>query len=106
MRLGIYLGLISFVIGFLGTLAGLEWFFIRVAEADTRWWEFLHFGINAILISVFCGLGLACASALLVNLIYRKQIVFHCPYCGKPLKAVGIYCDCSEAQAFRQKCKQ
>jgi len=102
LRQTIYTGLIAFVVGFVAVLATLGWLVASFVAPDGRWWDILHASLNAILISVFGGLCFAAGSVCLLSRFHYWRGVYRCPYCGRPLKGIGILCDCPEAQVLKR----
>jgi hypothetical protein len=98
-----WVGLFAFIIGFLGMLALLEWVLLRFVEPGTHWWEILHYSVNAIIISVvFGGGGFAVLSVKVLSWYHYKRGVYRCRFCGRPLKGIGVPCECPEAQILRK----
>jgi len=98
----IFVGLISFVVGFVVTLAALAWLMMRFGIADEHWGTILHLSIIAFLISlVLGGLGFAAISMQLLSRYHFWCGVYRRPYCDRPLKGIGILCVCPEAQALK-----
>lgn len=102
LRQTIYVGLIAFIVGFVGVLALLGWLIASFVAPDSRWWDILHVSSGAILFSVFGGLCFAAGSIWVLNRVHYRRGAFRCPYCGGPLKGVGILCSCPEAQALKR----
>ena len=98
----VYAGLIAFVVGFFVTLAALEWLMVRLVDPDTRRWQILHFSISAIIISGVGGLALAAGTACALSWFHYWRGVHRCRFCGRPLKGVGVLCDCPQAQAMKK----
>jgi cytochrome c biogenesis protein CcdA len=98
LRQMIYLGLLSFVLGFVAVLAIIGWLVAHFVAPDGRWWDILHASVNAILISFFGGLCFAAATTTVLSRVHYRRGVHRCPYCSKPLKGIGISCDCPEIQ--------
>jgi hypothetical protein len=71
LRRLVYVGFASFFIGFFGALAVLEWLMLRYIEPDTRWWEILHFAVNAILMACVVGLAFTTAAVCLPDWLHR-----------------------------------
>jgi hypothetical protein len=100
LRRELYAGLIAFVVGFVGVLAALGWLIARVVAPDARWWDILHVSINAILFSLLGGGCCAAAAMWALDRVHHWRGIYRCPYCDKPLKGIGIPCDCPEVQAL------
>jgi hypothetical protein len=102
-RREIYVALVAFVLGFIIVLAALGWLIVRFVTPEARWWEVLHTSVNAILISVvFGGMGFAALSLWVLTRYEYRRGFYRCRFCDRPLKGVGIPCDCPEAQALRR----
>jgi hypothetical protein len=100
-RREIVVALIAFVVGFVVMLATLAWVIVRFVTPEARWWDVLHTSINAILISVvFGGLGSAALSSWVLSRYHYRHGFYRCRFCDRPLKGVGVPCDCPEAQAL------
>ena len=99
----IYVGLGAFVVGFFVVLATLGLLIAHFVAPNGRWWDILHVSIGTILISVvFGGLGFAAVSVCLLSRLHYWRGIYRCRFCDRPLKGVGIPCDCPEAQALRR----
>jgi hypothetical protein len=102
MRREILVAFIAFVLGFVVTLVTLGWLIVHFVTPEAHWWDVLHTSINALLISVvFGGLGSAALSVWALSQYHYRRGFHRCRFCDRPLKGVGILCDCPEAQALR-----
>ena len=102
LRRIIYVGIISFIIGFILVYAVLAWLIVHFIDKDTRWWNILHCAINAILISVFGGLCFALGSVWILDWFHYRCGVYRCQFCGRPLKSMRDFCDCPQAQSLKR----
>src|SRR3974390_2727014 len=91
-------GAVSFFVGFFAVFALIAWLIAHFIVPGDRWWEILHAGVNAILISVLGGLCFAFVTTSVLSKIQYMRGVYRCPHCGKPLKRAAIPCDCPEAK--------
>lgn len=102
MRRGIIGALIAFVVGFVVTLAALAWLIVQFVTPEARWWDVLHTSLSALLISVVLGgLGSAALASWALGRYHYRRGFYRCRFCDRPLKGIGIPCDCPEAQALR-----
>ena len=102
LRQMIFLGLAAFATAFVVTflLLGLAaLFFLRPDTGEIM--EILHVGINLTIVSFIVGLALAAATVSLLSRRNFRRALYRCPYCDKPLKGIGILCDCPQAQALK-----
>ena len=103
MRREIYVALIAFVVGFVVMLAALAWVIVRFVTPEARWWDVLHTSINAIMISVvFGGLGSAALAGWAMSRYHYRRGFYRCRFCDRPLKAVGVLCDCPDAETLKR----
>jgi len=94
---------LAFILGFIIARAAIARLTVQYIAPDARWWDVLHTSINAILISfVFGGLGAAALSLWAMSRYHYRRGFYRCHFCNKPLKGVGVPCDCPEAQALRK----
>src|SRR5262245_59786034 len=102
MRREIIASLIAFAVGFVAMLLTWAWVIVRFVTPGARWWEVLHTSVNAILISIVLGgLGSAVLAGWLLSRYHYRRGFYRCRFSDRPLKGVGIPCDCPEAQALR-----
>jgi hypothetical protein len=104
LRREVYAGLIAFVVGFVGTLVVLELLIVRFVAG---WWDVLHACLEALLIAVLGGLGLAVGAVCALSWVHHRLGIYRCLFCGKPLKCAGIICDCRREfiAQYDQKCR-
>ena len=98
-RLEIYASLVAFVVGFFGMLALWGWLIVRFVMPEVRWWDVVHTSVSAIMISfVFGGMGLAALTMWILSRYHYKRGVYRCNFCGRPLRGIGITCECRAAE--------
>ena len=98
----IYVGLISFVVGFVGMLSLLSWVIVRFVVPESRWWHVLHMSIESIMLSIVVGgLGFMALSVSLLNWYHYKRGFYRCRFCGKALKSFRIACGCPKSEAWK-----
>jgi hypothetical protein len=100
MRQLIVMGFLAFLAGMAGLLILVGWLMWRFVEPDTPWHQLLHIAIYGLIFSVLGGMALAAGAMSLVSRRHHRQGVHRCVYCGRPLKGIGIPCDCPEVQAL------
>jgi hypothetical protein len=93
LRREVYAALLAFVVGFVGTLVAVGWLIVRFV-ASGGWWDILHACLEALLIAVLGGLGLAAGAVCALSWVHHRLGIYRCLFCGKPLKGAGIICDC------------
>jgi hypothetical protein len=93
LRREFYAGLAAFVVGFVVTLGVLGWLIVRFVGSD-GWWDVLHACLEALLIAVLGGLGLAVGVVCTLSWFHHRRGVYRCLFCGQPLKRAGAICDC------------
>jgi hypothetical protein len=99
----IIVGIISYLIGFIGMLAVVGWLMNFSTIKEGSWKAMLHVGPVAIICSlVFGGLSFAAVSMGLLRRHHFRHGVHHCPYCDRPLKGTLMRCGCPGAQASRR----
>lgn len=102
MRRETRIGLTAFFIGFIGMLVTLGWLIVHFVVPETRWWEIVHTGFNAIMISfVFGGMGLSALSLSLVSWYHFRRGIYHCLFCGRTLRSINDHCDCRQHPSER-----
>jgi hypothetical protein len=100
LRQLVVVGLLSFLVGMAGVLVLVGWLMWHFVEPDTPWHQLLHIAISGLIISVFGGMALAVATMWSLNWWHYRQGVYRCVHCGRPLKGIGIPCDCPGIQAL------
>jgi hypothetical protein len=95
-------GISTFLLGFVAVLLLLGWLIAHFVAPAARWWDVLHSGFNAIVISFVAALALTAGALWLLNQIHYRRGAYTCPYCGRPQRGFAITCDCSDAQAFQR----
>jgi hypothetical protein len=92
--------LISFILGFVGMVAGLLWL-QHALDGGRFWsWELIIGAPHTVLLGVFGGLGLCATVCGVLNWWHFRKGCFRCPYCGCPLPGIGKSCSCPQAQAL------
>jgi hypothetical protein len=102
LRQLIIVGLLAFFVGMAGVLFLTAWLMWSFVEPDTPWHELLHFSIHGLIFSVFGGLALAAGAVSLLSWWHFRRGMHRCVHCGRPLKGIGVPCDCPEGQALRR----
>ena len=100
MRRELVVGLIAFVVGFVGALVNLAWVIVRFVVPEARWWDVLHMCIHAIWISIVFGLGFAALCVWTLSWYHHQRGYYRCRFCNRPLKSVTASCDCPEVKAL------
>ena len=85
--------LIAFVVGYVGALVVLEWLILRFVSSS-GWWDILHACCEALLLAALAGLGLAAGVVCGLSWLHYRLGFYRCQFCGRPLKAPGVICDC------------
>lgn len=98
----IVVGIVAFMVGMVGVLILTGWLMWRFVEPGEHWWTLLHTSILRLIFSVIGGLALAAGAMSLLSRWHFRRGVHRCAYCSKPLRGIGIPCDCLEVQALRR----
>jgi uncharacterized membrane protein YfcA len=96
----IVVGFLAFLAGMAGVLILVGWLMWRFVEPETPWHELLHIAINGLIVSVLGGMALAAGAMSLLSWWHYRRGVHRCIHCGRPLKGIGILCDCPAIQAL------
>ena len=89
-------GLVAFLAGLFAALIGLAVLMFRIAPSEQPWLKTLLTMIRVLPIAVLAGLGLATAAVGILSSIHFRQGVYRCIYCDRPLRNIGVPCECRQ----------
>jgi hypothetical protein len=101
LRQVVVTGLLAFVVGAAGVFAWLAWLVWRFVVPESPWYDTVHASLYVILFTAIGGLAFAAGAVNLLSWWQYRRGLHRCEYCDRPLRGIGVPCDCPQSQALR-----